>query len=320
VFRRKSLLERAMERQIRERFGPPERSRYTGFRRGFNTGFIGAALVSGALIVAWLVLFPPLGRLNILLLGVDRRPEETFASRTDTMILTTLSAPDNYIGLLSIPRDLWVALPNGTENRINTAHFLAEAFKPDTGPAAAMQTVRSNFGVTVDRYVRVDFNGFVRIVDSVGGIELDIPRPLIDDEYPTADYGVQQVEFAAGRQWLDGERALQYARIRHGSSDLQRAERQAAVIQAFAARLAQPGAWVRFPALLAAVQESISTDVSLTDLIRMAPTLLRVGPGGLDQRVIDADMVQPFQTQSGASVLAPRWDRINPVLLEMFGQ
>ncbi|MGQ0602671.1 MAG: LCP family protein [Anaerolineales bacterium] len=309
-----------MERQIRERFGPPERSTYSGFRRGFNTGFVGAALVVGALIVAWFILFPPLPRTNILLLGVDRRPEESFVSRTDTMMLMTINAPGNYVGLLSIPRDLWVTLPSGAEGRINTAHFLAEANLPGSGPAAAMQTVHANFGVEVHRYARLDFNGFVRIVDAVGGIELDIPRPLIDDAYPTDDYGVQRVEFEAGKQWLTGERALQYARIRHGSSDFQRAERQAAVIEAFMARLLHPGSWIRFPALIAAVRDSVATDVTISDLIRMAPTLLRVGATGLDQRVIESNMTQPFQTESGALVLLPVWERINPVLLEMFGQ
>ncbi len=320
MFRRKSLLERAMERQIRERFGPPERSSYTGFRRGFNTGFIGAAIIVGAVSLAWLILFPPLPRTNILLLGVDRRPGETYVSRTDTMILATLNVSEGKIGLLSIPRDLWVTLPNGQEGRINTAHFFGEAGLEGTGPAAAVQTVRDTFGVDVHRFVRIDFNGFVRIVNAVGGLELDIPNPIVDDAYPTEDFGYQTVEFAAGRQWLSGERALQYARIRHGSSDFQRAERQAAVIRAFAVRLTQPGAWLRLPALLAALQESVATDITLSDLIRITPFVLRVGAGGLDQRVIDATMTQPFQTASGASVLSPVWEQINPVLLEMFGQ
>ena len=320
MFRRKSLLERAMERQIRDRFGPPERGAYGGFRRGFNTGFVGAALVVGAIVLAWFILFPPLPRTNLLILGVDRRPGETYVSRTDTMILATLDAPESKIGLLSIPRDLWVTLPSGSEGRINTAHFFAEANLEGTGPAAAMQTVHDNFGVDVHRYLRVDFNGFVRIVDAVGGIELDIPRPLVDDAYPTEDFGVQRVEFEAGQQWLSGERALQYARIRHGSSDFQRAERQAAVIKAFAVRLTQPAAWLRLPALIEAFQGSVTTDITLSDLIRMAPLLVRVGPAGLDQRVIDETMTQSFQTENGASVLLPIWERINPVLMEMFGQ
>ena len=89
-----------------------------------------------------------------------------------------------------------------------------------------MQTVRSNFGVDVHHYARIDFAGFVKIIDAVGGIDIDAPHPLIDYEYPTDDYGATTVEFAAGPQHMDGECALAYARIRHGSSDFQRAGRQ----------------------------------------------------------------------------------------------
>jgi serine protease Do/serine protease DegQ len=132
--------------------------------------------------------------------------------------------------MLSIPRDLYVMLPWGYQGRVNTAHVFAENDEAGTGPAYAMETVRSNFGVNVDRYVRIDLAGFVRIVDAMGGVDMDIPKPLIDYEYPTYDYGTRVVEFQAGQQHLDGEAALAYARIRHGSSDFQRAERQQLVI------------------------------------------------------------------------------------------
>jgi LCP family protein required for cell wall assembly len=216
--------------------------------------------------------------------------------------------------MLSIPRDLWVLTPRWGENRINTPHFFAEGEQAGTGPQAALDTVASNFGVSVERFVRIDFVGFVRIVDSVGGIEVDVPRPLIDYEYPTYDYGT------TGPQHMDGERALAYARIRHGSSDFQRAERQGLVIQAFFNRLLQPTSWVYFPALAAAVQSSIDTNLDPVTMLRLAPAFLRVGPGGIDRRVIQGDMVQPFTTSAGAAVQLPVWERINPVLLEMFGE
>jgi LCP family protein required for cell wall assembly len=270
-------------------------------------------------IALTLTLFPP-PRTNLLILGLDRRPDDpAFASRTDTLILMTVYARKNYVGMLSIPRDLWVTLPDGSANRINTAHFFAEANAPGAGPAAAQQTVQSNFGVDVPHYLRIDFAGFVSIIDAVGGIDVDVPAPLFDNEYPTYDYGVTTVSFDAGPQHFDGERALAYARIRHGSSDFQRAERQQLVIEAFIARLTQPDVWPRLPALLRAVGESVDTDLSLLEMLRLAPTFLRVGPSGLDQRVVEGAMVQPFTTEGGASVQLPVWEAINPVLLEMFG-
>ena len=302
---------------------PPPLSRRPKLRAALRGGWLGLAAgvaVLLALVLLGLFVFPP-ARTNLLLLGLDRRPEEkTAVSRTDTLILTTLDPARGTVGALSIPRDLYVTLSDGSQGRINTAHFFAEAAQAGSGPAAAMAVVRQNFGVDVHGYVRLDFAGFVRIVDSVGGIDLDVPRPLIDYEYPTADYGVMTVEFEAGPQHLDGERALIYARIRHGSSDLQRAERQQLVMRAFLQRLLQPGAWLRAPALLAAVRASVATDVTLVQLIRLAPTLLRGAAAGPDLRVLDGARVEPYTTPSGGSVLLPVWAEINPLLLEMFGQ
>lgn len=292
-------------------------------RAALRGGLIGLALGLATLIslaLIGLLAFPP-ARTNILLLGLDRRPEEhTFVSRTDTLILMTVDAAHGYAGMLSIPRDLYVTLPDGSQGRINTAHFFAEAAQAGSGPAAAMQTVGQNFGVNVHNYVRVDFAGFVRIVDAVGGIDVDVPHPLRDDEYPTADYGVTTVAFEAGPQHMDGERALIYARIRHGSSDLQRAERQQLVMRACLRRLLQPGAWPRLPALAAAVQSAVGTDLTPVLLLRLAPTLLWAGQAGLDQRVLEPPLVEPSTTAGGGSVLLPVWSEINPVLLEMFGQ
>ena len=297
---------------------PPNRP--AAFLKGVLIGFVPGAILLVLAVVAFALFFPS-KRMNILLLGLDRRPQETtYAVRSDTMILTTVDPASRYVGMLSIPRDLWVTLPGGYQNRINAAHVFAEANQPGSGPAAAMETVRSNFGVNVDRYVRLDLAGFVRIVDAMGGIDLTVPAPLVDDEYPTYDYGVQTVVFEAGPQHMDGERALAYARIRHGSSDFQRAARQQLVIRAIMTRLLSPTAWPRLPLVAAAVGQSLDTDMTLVDFLRLAPTLLWVGPAGIDSRVIEGSMVQPFTTEGGASVQLPVWDRINPVLLEMFGQ
>jgi len=299
---------------------PRRRGGLGAFVQGWLIGFVGGALVLGLLAVALLVAAPP-RRTNILLLGLDHRPDEiTTASRTDTMILMTVYPPGRYVGMLSIPRDLYVPQHDGSLDRINTAYYYGELAVTGSGPAMAMRVVRSNFGVTVDRYVRIDFTGFVRIIDAMGGIDINVPDPLFDDEYPTDDYGTTTVTFDAGPQHMDGERALAYARIRHGSSDLQRAARQQLVITAALARLMQPAAWPRLPLVAAAVEQSVGTDLSPLDIIRLAPTLLWVGPGKIDRQVLEGDMVQSYTTDTGADVLLPVWDQINPLLKTMFGQ
>ncbi len=290
------------------------------FARGFLAAYLGGAALLTLAFAAALLLFPP-DRTNILVLGLDRRPDdETFVVRTDTMILVTVYPRARYVGMLSIPRDLYVQLPWDFPGRINTAHFFAEGDEPGSGPATAMETVRSNFGVDVHHYVRLDLHGFVGIVDALGGIDLDVPHALIDYEYPTYDYGTRVVEFEAGPQHMDGEQALAYARIRHGSSDFQRAERQQLVLRAIFRRLLNPAAWVRLPLVATALGAAVDTDLSWLDMARLAPTVLWVGPDKIDARVIQGPMVESYTTEGGGAVQLPVWDAINPVLLEMFGE
>lgn len=294
--------------------------RWRTFWQSYVLGLAVGGVLAVITLVVGLLLFPP-PRTNILILGVDRRPDEaTWATRTDTMILTTINPKDAYVGLLSIPRDLFIQLPDGNWNRINTPHFFAELAAPGTGPQVAMQTVQNNFGVDVHHYVRLDLIGFVRIVDAMGGLDINVPEAVFDDAYPTYDYGTTTVYFEPGQQHMTGEQALAYARVRHFTSDFDRAARQQLVLQAIFRQLLQPATWLRLPQILGAVSESISTDLTLLDLIRLAPTFAEISPDDLDRRVIEGAMVQPFTTDGGASVLLPVWDVINPVLLAMFGQ
>ncbi|MBI3177606.1 MAG: LCP family protein [Chloroflexi bacterium] len=286
---------------------------------GCSMGIVGSTAFVLLVLVALNALFPP-HRLNVLLLGTDTRPGDSGPARTDTLILATVNPEGPYLGMLSIPRDLWVQLPDGSESRINTAHFFAEITEPGTGPAATADTVAANFGVTVERYARIDFAGFVRIVDALGGITIDVPTPIEDYEYPTYDYGTQVIRFATGEQRLNGEQALQYARTRHGSSDFDRAARQQAIIVAIGQRVLQPATWPRLPLAAIAALGAIQTNITSLEMIRLLPTLLAVGPSGVDGRIVEGNMTQPFTTSGGAAVLLPVWSEINPVLLVMFGQ
>ncbi|TFH33904.1 MAG: LytR family transcriptional regulator, partial [Anaerolineales bacterium] len=109
-------------------------------------------------------LFP--GRINVLLLAIDRTPEGSAVGRSDSLILTTTVPSQGYLGILSIPRDLWVSIPGVGENRINAAHFFAEADQPGSGPAASVATVAINFGLDLDYYIRIQFDGFRAFVDA----------------------------------------------------------------------------------------------------------------------------------------------------------
>jgi LCP family protein required for cell wall assembly len=245
-------------------------------------------------------------RTNILILGIDRTPEGTDLGRSDTLILTTFLPHLPYVGMLSIPRDLWVTIPGVGENRINAAHFLAEAEAEGSGPSAAMETVRTNFGVDVDYYVRLEFGGLRGFVDALGGVEVDLEAPAAG--------------LAPGRHLLDGEQALAFVRDRQGSDDFTRMGNAQLFLRAVMRQLIRPSSWLRLPQAALALLGAVDTDLPPWMWPRIALTLARTAPAGIDMRSITREMVSPFTTAGGASVLAPDWSRINPILLEMFGQ
>jgi LCP family protein required for cell wall assembly len=264
-------------------------------------GFLG--LLGGIAFAAYLL--APM-RTNVLLIGIDRPPEGTHLARSDTMILTTFRPLQGYVGMLSIPRDLWVAVPGVGENRINTAHFFAENAQPGSGLQAAKEVVATNFGVDVPYVMRIRFDGLVRFVDTLGCVEVDLPEAMSGYE--------------AGRHKLDGTQALAFVRDRKGSDDFFRMQRGQLFLKAMLRRTMNPLIWPRLPAAWLVLAGAIDGDLPILLWPQLGVTLLRAGPQGIDGRTLTRDMVTPFTSSGGAAVLAPRWDQINPMLLEMFGQ
>jgi LCP family protein required for cell wall assembly len=255
------------------------------------------------LLVAYFI--APL-RTNVLLLGTDDSPERGAVGRTDTIILTTIVPTRPYIGMLSIPRDLWVNVPGVGEQRINTAYFFAEAGEAGSGPQAAMQTIHGNFGIPVSYYALIHMYGLVGAVDALGGVDIRLNSPLGGWE--------------AGTYHVDGTQALEFVRERSSSDDFSRMKRTQILILALAGRALQPDSWPRLPSFVYSALQAVDTNIPLWQIPRLAFALLRAPLFGIDSRVISREMVVPFQTSAGAQVLAPNWDAINPVLLEMFGR
>lgn len=249
------------------------------------------------------------GPVHVLLLGIDERPQEQGPFRSDTMILAGFDPQKPRVALLSIPRDLWVTIPGIGENRINTANFFG-------GPALAKTTVSQNFGLPVHYYVKLNFNGFVRIIDALGGIEVDVAETLHDENYPTPDYGVTTIHIEAGRHHFSGEEALIYARSRYSTSDFDRARRQQEILAAIRRRLLHPGAWLRLPGVIVAVTEAVETDMPATEWVALGAIVFRAGD--VERAVIGPNEVTPFMTETGGQVLLPRWEMINPILAQLF--
>lgn len=249
------------------------------------------------------LLFP--GRTNVLVLGIDRAPEGTDASRSDTNILVTYHPIKPYMGMLSIPRDLWVPIPGVGENRINTAHFFAESAQPGSGPQATLDTIRENFGIQVKYYLRVRFDGLIDLIDALGGLDIELEKPMAG--------------YKAGKHHLDGEQALAFVRDRSGTDDFFRMNQGQFFLTEVLEQLLSPVSWSRLPGVLRAWNQSIDTNLPLWQWPRMAIALLRVGPTGIDNRVISREMVTPTTTSDGAQILLPVWPEIIPIVKEMFG-
>jgi LCP family protein required for cell wall assembly len=149
------------------------------------------------------------------------------------MILVSLDPKTNSIGMLSIPRDLYVEVPYAGLQRVNAAYVIGELEEPNGGgPRLAKQTVQYNFGIPVNEFITVDFQTVISIIDAIGGIEIEVPSEITDYQYPTMDYGTEIFHVDAGWQTMDGTTALKYARTRHASDDIDRAKRQQQVIYA----------------------------------------------------------------------------------------
>ncbi len=263
------------------------------------------------------------GRVNILLMGIDRRPGEAFVSRTDSIMVISLNPDSDAASILSIPRDLYVQIPNYGQDRINTAMvYGSQAGDYLDGAALAMQTVSYNLGIPVNHFVLVDFGAFERSIDLLGGINVEVPYEINDPEYPDMNYGYDPLYIPAGVQHFDGATALKYARTRHGDSDFNRAYRQQQVLFAVRQQALSMGIGellLKAPALYRQVEDGIRTDLSLEQMLRLAKTISDIPAGSIRNEVLDYDYVSSYRTPGGASVLLLNSEAAMPMIQSLFG-
>jgi LCP family protein required for cell wall assembly len=281
-------------------------SRGRAFRRVLRTGcLVFSVIFTCLLVLASVYLLMPF-RTNLLVLGIDRTPEGTSLGRSDTNILITIKPLRPYVGLLSIPRDLWVTIPGVGENRINTAHYFAEGQEPGSGPYAALNTIENNFGVHVEHFLRIRFDGIVDLVDAMGGLNIELLNSMAG--------------LPPGEHHLSGEQSLAFVRDRQGTDDFFRMQQGQFFVTEIIEQLIQPKNWPRIPAVVVAINDSIDTNLPLWVWPRLAFAMLRSGTSGIDYQVIGRDMVSSTTTTEGAQVLIPDWSLINPLVDGIFGQ
>jgi LCP family protein required for cell wall assembly len=266
-------------------------------------------------------------RVTVLLLGIDERHQETGPFRTDTMLVLTADPVAKTAGILSIPRDLWVQIPTmDTEGKINTAHFLGDAYDyPGGGPALAVETVKQELGIPVDYYLRFNFDSFEKVIDAIGGVDLCVAETIDDPLYPAFDnYGYDPLHIDKGCQHMAGALALKYARTRHNGTDFDRAKRQQQVILAVRDKVTKqnllPQLAAQAPALLDELQKSVRTNLSLDQMIQLAKLATQIDPKNIKQATIDENMVVGYNTPTNPpqNVLVPIRDKIRALRDQLF--
>ncbi len=256
---------------------------------------------------------------TVLLLGSDddsKFPPDRL--NTQSMILLRVDPTSKQATMLSIPRDLWVPIPNQGMGKISTAYQLG-------GADSAIAAVETNFKVHVDDYVWIGLNGLVNLINKLGGVNVQVTNPVMDDYYPadlnTADdpYGYYRVAVLPGAVHLDGVHALQYVRSRHGDvrGDFARSERQQQLLLAIKAQSAHLNI-ADLPALASAFNGEIKTSISL-DRMRALMSIANDFSGPNIHRIV---LVPPYTSEgwaAGQSVVFADWNQILPLVQQNFG-
>lgn len=260
-------------------------------------------------------------RVNVLVMGLDYRDWEAGDTpRTDTMMLLTLDPLNNTAALVSIPRDLWVAIPGFEYGKINTAYYLGELWNvPGGGPALASQTVEEFLGVPVDYYAQIDFQAFVDFIDHIEGVKLYFEEPMVLDRRGKWN----TVTIDPGWITLPGEYALAFIRTRYTEGgDFDRAARQQELIMAVRDRILEfdmlPKLVANAPSIYEDMSAGINTNMSLNQIIQLAWSVLDIERDNISQVIISNEYVTLGKSPDDLDILVPIPDKIRLLRDEVF--
>jgi LCP family protein required for cell wall assembly len=256
------------------------------------------------------VSFPGRSQLDLLILGRDRDVDShkrvlKTRGRSDLMMLSRLDLDNHAAYVMSIPRDTWIRLPGSHRYaKINAAHAIG-------GPRYAARAVQALTGVRPEYMLSIDYHGFVKAIDALGGIEMAVDRDMDYDD----NWGDLHIHLRKGLQHLNGRQALGFIRFRHADrgssdSDFKRASRQQALLAALKARLKSPLVWPRLPYACDAVRPSLTTNLSFGQLLCLAAFMPRVPAPNLRMLTLPS--------YSSGAVVYPERGRMRTVLRKYF--
>jgi LCP family protein required for cell wall assembly len=282
----------------------------------------------------------PRDTVNVVLLGSDRRPDDS-SWRTDTIILLSVHRDPTFVTLLSIPRDLWVYIPNYEVARLNVADAYGERNRFSGGGAGLIkQTIQYNLGIEVQYFIRIDFTAFRALIDALGSVRPGDDKPTIrvlaecqlTDVFPDVAEGQSDIipedalgavvtgtlEIVPGYNYLDSKRALWYARSRLSTNDFDRSRRILNLGLALLQAARENGAFDKAPDLWNQVSASIQTDLTLNDVLWLAGVAGELDRSAIKMRQIDNVVAEHFTSENGAEVLKWNPEVLALVLAEAF--
>ncbi|HHW01999.1 MAG TPA: LCP family protein [Thermoanaerobacterales bacterium] len=248
------------------------------------------------------------GRLNILLLGLDAgtigASEEHNRHRSDTMMVFSIDRDKKDIKVLSIPRDTRVKIPGVGVEKINAAMAFG-------GPDLAVKTVKDFLGIPIHNYVVVNYKGFKEIVDALGGVEMNIEKPMKYDDKA----GNLHIDLKPGLQVLDGEKAEQFVRYRHyPGGDLDRVKAQQKFIEAVGKTVLKPSTLLKLPKIISTVQENVETDLGPLEIASLANFARQVGTDNIETFMLPGE----GKYISGVSYFIPYQSQMNDMIDQIF--
>lgn len=219
------------------------------------------------------------GKRNILIMGVDKRSGDV--GRSDTLMVAMVDPGKDKISLLSVPRDTLVSIPGHGWDKVNHAYAYG-------GHTLSQKTLENFLGIQINNYVLVDFHGFVKLVDAIGGVDIDVEKDMQYTDPYDGETGLV-INLHAGRQHMDGTTAIQYVRYRDEEGDIGRVKRQQKFLKAVFQKLSTTNLVTRAPEIARTLYQSIDTDLSVTDLASLLVTFAKNVSG--DAR-LETEMVQ----------------------------
>ncbi len=271
-------------------------------------------------------------QVNILLLGMGGQGHDG-AYLTDTIIIASFKPSIKKAALVSIPRDLYVEIDGYGWRKINHANAYGEVNNfPGGGSALAAQTMEQIVGQDVPYYLRIDFSGFKKLIDDLGGIDVYVEQSFTDYQYPDYKHGIQTISFTEGQYHFDGEQALQYARSRHGTngegSDFSRSKRQMQIILAVKEKILSAGTLLnpsKLSGLYDNLTKNIDTNIKLWEALRISSLVKGMRKSDIINEVINngpKGLLTSYISDTGAYVLTTKngnFSQVHNLFNNLFG-